>query len=433
MKIYYSILLASLVLFGCTTSEVAQKENKSKNEDKEQLASVIEPMSFDQGAETYMVNADEADTIFAPTGSTILFEPNSFVDADGKPIKGKVKVEWQEFHSLGDIIASGIPMKYDSAGVAHDFESGGMFTIAANHKGKPAEIAPGKSVEVNLASMQDTPCYNFYELDEKTGDWDYKMTKNGEKVEEDAATEDQASEETGTIFEMDLNTHSFPELANQSILGWQAEKDLSAKERSWIRQSTTKVRIAKKNANGTYQLEAKDKKATKSYDVTPYTEEQAIADSKENEKALEDQANELIAYQAKVAAGKVIRSVAITGFGTYNWDVIYKRENSLPLFAKFSYPKGVNPDLVSLQLISPEENFVVKYNSTEDPMFSFDPEKRNLLIGILPNNEIVSMSNNGFNAARGKSKGSEHTFKLEKTGIKLKSAKDIMKYMNQLI
>mmetsp|Transcript_26817 Transcript_26817/g.31190 ORF Transcript_26817/g.31190 Transcript_26817/m.31190 type:complete len:434 (-) Transcript_26817:95-1396(-) len=433
MKIYYSLILASLILFGCTTSEVAQKENKSKKEDKE-VASVIEPMSFDQGAEMYTVSAVEADTIFTPTGSTILFEPNSFVDADGKAIKGKVNIEWQEFHSLGEIIASGIPMKYDSAGVANDFESGGMFTIAANYKGQPAEIAPGKSVEVNLASMQDTPCYNFYELDEKTGDWDYKTTKNGEKVEEDAAeVEDQASEATGTIFEMNLNTHSFPELANQSILGWQATENLSSKERGWIKQSTTKVRIAQKNPDGTYQLEAKDKKSSKTYDVTPYTEDQAMADSQENEKILDAAADELIAYQANVAAGKVIRSIQITGFGTYNWDVINKRENSLPLYARFSYPKGVNPDLVTLRLISPEENFVVSYNSKEDDKFSFDPEKRNLLIGILPNNEIVSMSNAGFDSARGKSRGSDHTFKLEKTGLKLKSPKDIMKYMNQLI
>ena len=194
MKIYYSALLGSLILFGCTTSEVVQKENKSKQEDEE-IATVIEPMSFDAGADTYTVSATEADTIFAPTGSTILFEPNSFVDADGNAIKVDVKVKWQEFHSLGDIIASGIPMKYDSAGVAHDLESGGMFTISASHKGKPAEVAPGKSVEVNLASMQDTPCYNFYELDEKSGGWDYKTTKNGEKVEEEASEEEDEVEE----------------------------------------------------------------------------------------------------------------------------------------------------------------------------------------------------------------------------------------------
>jgi len=260
------------------------------------------------------------------------------------------------------------------------------------------------------------------------------MTKNGEKVPEEGETLDQPeTSKRGTIFEMELNTKSYPELANQNILGWQAKKDVSNAEKSWIKQSTSKVRIAKRNTDGTYQLEVRDQKASKTYDVMPYTEEQALEDSEKNEETLKAYKDELIEYQANVAAGKVIRNVEISGFGTYNWDVIYKRENSLPLFAKFEYPDGVNADLVTLRLISPDENFVVMYNSVEDPKFSFDPDKRNLLIGILPNNELVSVSNSGFDAARGKRGGSQHTFKLSKTGLKLSSPQDIMKYMNQLI
>lgn len=432
MKLYYSIIAVGLILLGCTTSEVAQKEENNK-QDIEEMASVIKPMEFDQGAEKYIVSGSHADTIYAPSGSTILFEANSFVDANGKPINGDVEIEWQEFHTLGDIIASGIPMKYDSSGVAYDFESGGMFTIAANHGGEPAEIAPGKSVDVNLASLQDTPCYNFYELDEKSGNWDYKTTKEGEKVEEADNETTASSNPAGTIFDMDLNTHQYPELANQNILGWKAKSDVSSMEKSWIRQSTTRVRIAKSNNDGTYELQAKDDDASKTYTAVPYTEEEAMKDSRANEKILDTKANEIITYQKNVAAGKVIRSIAITGFGTYNWDVIYKRENSLPIYAKFEYPADVNPELVTLRLISPDENFVVSYNSVEDSQFSFDPNKPNLLIGILPNNELVSMSNVGFDAVRGKKKGALHTFKLTRTGLKLKSPKDIMKYMNQLI
>lgn len=432
MKFYYSILAVSLTVFACTTSEVVQKEKKSEKE-TEELASVIKPMTFDSGAKMFVVRGNSADTIFAPSGSTILFEANSFVDADGNPINGDVEVAWQEFHTLGDIIASGIPMKYDSAGVAHDFESGGMFTIAANYKGAPAEIAPDKTVDVNLASLQDTPCYNFYELDEKTGDWDYKATKSGETVDKSLPAVNAETDPLGTIFDMDLNTKDFSELANENILGWRATEDLNSKERSWIRQSTTLVRLAKKNTDGTYQLQAKDEDASKMYNVVPYTEKEALADSRENEKMLDKKADEIIAYQKDVAAGKVIRSIAIAGFGTYNWDVIFKRENSLPLFAKFEYPSDVNPELVTLRLISPDENFVVTYNSMEEPNFSFDPNKENLLIGILPNNELVSVSNQGFDAARGKKKGASHTFTMTKTGLKLTSPKDIMKYMNQLI
>jgi len=438
MKKYHLILFVGVLVYACTTSETAQKETKTKKDIAEQQ-SAIKPLDFSPKAETYTVSATSSDTIFAPSGSTILFDENSFVDADGKPIKGDVQVEWQEFHTLGDIIASGIPMKYDSAGVAYDLVSGGMFTINASHKGKPAEIAQGKEVEVNLASIQDTPCYNFYELDEETGDWSYQTTKSGEKVpEEGQESEDDldSSDEpvvTGTIFDMQLNTHQYPELASMEIIGWRAKENVKSEERRWIRNKDTRVRIAGKNPDGSYQLEAKSKKKSHNYDVFPYTEVQAIADSKQNEALLDTQANEIIDYQERLAAGKVIRSISIKGFGTYNWDIINKRENSLPLFAKFQYPKGTNVELVSLYLISPDENAVVRYNAREDRQFSFDPNKRNLLIGIMADNKIVSVSDQGFNSARSKKPSTSHTFNMRKTGIELNSPQDIEKYIEELI
>ena len=74
-----------------------------------------------------------------------------------------------------------------------------------------------------------------------------------------------------------------------------------------------------------------------------------------------------------MASGKVIRSIEIDGFGTYNWDIINKREIPLPLFANFDFPGKVDPRMVSLFLISPDENAVVKYDATGAAQFSFDP------------------------------------------------------------
>lgn len=430
MKFYLSILTAGLIVVACTTSEVVQKENKSKKEAKE-LASVIQPLDIDPGAETYTINVAAGDTIFAPSGSTILFPSNAFVDANGNPVTGEVDIAWQEFHTLGDILASGIPMKYDSAGVQNDLESGGMFTIKGTHNGEPVEIAPDKSVEVNLASLQDTPCYNFYELDEQTGDWEYKTTKNGEKVNKTLS--DKEVTPLGTIFEMQLNQHQYPELANMNILGWKATKSLKPQEKRFVRAPNTKVRIAQKNSDGTYELEAVGNKETQSYKVNPYTEEQALADSRTNETEFNEMADELVAYRENVASGKVIRSMNITGFGTYNWDKIYNREGAVTLLARFKYPEGINSELVTLKLVVPDRNFMVTCNSIEHKGFSFEKGERNVLVGITDQNELVSFSNDKFNAVRSKSDGSEHVFELEATGIKLESPEDIMKYLNELI
>ena len=428
-SIYYTSAL-SLILVACNSSEVAQKESKNKQDVAEET-SVIKPLSFDPGATVYRVSANASDTIFTPSGSSIIFGPNSFVDANGKPVKGEVDVEWQEFHSLGDIVASGIPMKYDSAGVAYDLESGGMFTIDAKKDGEPVEMAPGKTAQVNLASLQDTPCYNFYKLDEKSGQWDYKTTKNGKEIGSD--TPESTGKVEPTIFDIQLSTANFPELASKDIIGWKCEDNLKPAERVWLKQSNTKVRLVEKSADGVYLLEAKDGSGSKKYKVTPYERKEAVADSKINRRELDAQADEVIEYARKMAEGTVIRSIEISGFGTYNWDIINKRENSLPLFAKFEYPQGTNASLVTLRLISPDENVVVMYDPVDAPRFSFDPEKRNVLIGILPNNEIVAASNSDFDAARNKQKGAQHTFVLKKTGIKLKSPKDITTHLNKLI
>ena len=161
--------------------------------------------------------------------------------------------------------------------------------------------------------------------------------------------------------------------------------------------------------------------------------DQALADSKKNSTLLEKELGGLVEYQRNLAAGKVVRSIEIDGFGTYNWDIIHKRENSLPLFAKFDLPENVDLRLVSLFLISPDENAVVKYDAKGASQFSFDPNLSNCLIAIMPDNSLMSVSDKGFNKARGLSSGSSCTFSFEKTNIKLKSPNDIMSHINALI
>jgi hypothetical protein len=167
--------------------------------------------------------------------------------------------------------------------------------------------------------------------------------------------------------------------------------------------------------------------------VEPYTLDQAMKDSKENKKVLDQSLAEVEAYAKELAAGRVIRSIAIDNFGTYNWDIVNKRENSRRLMAKFKYPEKVNTNLVSLYLLSPEENAIVRYNPSGDDKFSFDPKLKNCIIAILPGNKVASVSNQGFSKARTLKNGQACEFVLKDSGIKLKSAQDIMNYMNELI
>lgn len=415
--------------------ETSTKEDKNSSELKSELLSVIDPIEGTEEAPLiFQVSAENGKTIDLGNGGSLEFPDNAFVDQNGKPVKGQVEVEWQEFHSLGDIMLSGIPMKYDSAGVQFDLVSGGMFTIHATQKGNPVEIAPSKKVNVTVASIQDTPCYNFYEMDEKTGEWTYETTKVGDPIKEE--TKQSGTTPTSKqpdLLDVNLNTKAFPELAKLDIIGWEVKRRLKSAEKDILKMKSSKLRLIKTDSLG-LTLEAKTAgDQLLHYPVAPYTVEQALIDSKENRKTLDKSFTETRKYAKEMAAGRVIRSIEIDNFGTYNWDIINKRDNSLPLFAKFNYPKNVDPKLISLYLISPEENVVVNYNPAGDDKFSFDPNLKNCLIAILPGNKLVSVSNEGFSKARTLKKGQVCEFQFKETGIKLNSSKDIMNHLNALI
>jgi len=425
-KIIY-LSTALLVIAAC-----GQTEKKAAVESESQQViteSVIKPLNFDLGATTYKVDAVKGDTIFLDNGGTVVFDTECFVDSKGNPVKGEVDVAWQEFHSLADIMASGIPMKYDSAGVDNDLVSGGMFTIKASQNDEQLEMGKGKGAEVNMVSLQDTPCYNFYDLDEKTGDWTYQTTKSGKVVED---TEPVSEKVDGTIIEAKLSLKKFPELQKKDLIGWKTTTDLPEKTKNWLKQTSTRIRILERFPEF-YVLEAKAGESVKTFKAKPYTVEEAIADSRKNQSEHDKAINEIEEYQKKMAVGKVVRSIRIAGFGTYNWDICKIRSNSRAIVASFEFPKGINKKLVTMSLVSPEENAIINYNPEGDPKFSFDPGKKNCLVAILPSNELVVVSNKAFAKARKLSNGSSFTFKFKRTGIKLETPEDLSHYIDRLI
>lgn len=407
--------------------------NEGGDEPLTEVVSVINPIEgTTEAPKKIQVNAREGTTVDLGNGGSLEFPDNAFVDENGNTVNGEVDVEWQEFHTLGDIMLSGIPMKYDSAGVQNDFVSGGMFTIHASQNGKSVEIAPSKKVGVNIASIQDTPCYNFYEMDEESGKWTYETTKVGEPIAEAEEPKKTISGKPN-LLDVTLSTKAFPELANRDIIGWEVKRKLRSGEKNLLKLQSTKLRLISTDSLG-MTLEAKTAAdQVLQYPVKPYTLDQAMEDSKVNRQELEKSFAETRKFAKEMIAGRVIRSIEIENFGTYNWDIIYKRQNSKPLFAKFNFPGDVDPQLVSLFLLSPEENAVVQYDAGGSSMFSFDPNLKNCLIAILPGNKLVSVSDEGFTVARSLKKGEVCEFEFEETGIKLNSSKDIMNHMNVLI
>ena len=100
--------------------------------------SFIKPPFLDREIEqeTFMINAQKDEEIITESGSKIKFYKNTIVDFDGKTVKGKVKIEYRDFHNPLEIYLSGIPMEYDSAGTKYIFETAGMFELKAYQEGE---------------------------------------------------------------------------------------------------------------------------------------------------------------------------------------------------------------------------------------------------------------------------------------------------------
>jgi hypothetical protein len=433
------IKLLSLGIIGVLLSCGTQENSTDTKKKQKDPVSVISPIEgVDNAKVTYRINVQNPEPIELKRGGSLLFDKDAFVDVDGNVVKGEVDIQWEEFHTFGDIMLSGIPMKYDSAGVANNLESGGMFTINGSQGDNPVHFAPNKSAEVNLASIQDTPCYNFYELDEASGDWVYEATATGTDRDEPEVDEvednitEAASSVDPNLIDVTLNTRDFDGLKDLEIVAWRAKRELSSFDKNMLRMTHTKTRLLTTDSLGlTLEARTYDKQVFQ-YPVEPYLMEEAIADSKTNRKVMEEGIAEVSEYLADVETGKVIRSIEIDNFGTFNWDCIHQFDEPQRVIASFDFPTDVNPDLISVFLLSPDENVVIRCNSKGDGSF-FDPNLRNCLIGILPNNEIVSISDDGFNAVRGQKGGKSYTFAFKETGIKLKSPSDIMNHMNALI
>jgi hypothetical protein len=119
----------------------------------------------------YKFKAEEGDTLFYPSGSIVLFPPNSLLDKNGKIVSGEVKVIYREFADPVDFFVSGIPMNYDSAGKEHIFESSAMCEINAYQGRDPLFVNPKIRPEVNLASANNDPAHNLYFLDTAQRKW----------------------------------------------------------------------------------------------------------------------------------------------------------------------------------------------------------------------------------------------------------------------
>ncbi|MFN5418097.1 MAG: hypothetical protein ACK5B9_13645, partial [Flavobacteriia bacterium] len=423
MKNFLYLGSAILILSACKSGN----ENILKHNISKEIVSCIKQFEgLEIKENVFEIESTEKSVINLKNGGKIEFPANAFVDAQGNPVQGKVEIEWQEFHSLTDIILSGIPMKYDSAGVQNNFQSGGMFTIKAKQNDENVDLAPNKKAKVDLASMQDTPCYNFYKLDEEKGDWAYKTTKNG--TENPNFKEEKAVEKVKEpqIIDAQVDTKAFPELQNKNIVAWKTFDKINKAAFADLASSNKLMASSEKNK---YLLEINFKNKTYTYTVEPLTMEEAKRNSHKVEKKLEQDFSTELAFQNDVMTGKIIRSIEIESMGTYNWDAILHLDNFVNVVADLAFPDKIKRQAVSLFFVCPEANATIRINTEmANSEINFDPTKKFTIFGLLPDNSVITAQSTSLNDLKASKKGERVGLSFKKTDITIKNGNQLAKY-----
>lgn len=159
-----------------------QQQHTTSPENKQNKAFIAPPISkLNVPYTSYKVKSEQGATIKHKSNSKIIIPKKAFVDKQGQDIVGEVEIKYREFHNQADIIASGIPMTYDSAGVQSHFESAGMIDIKGYQNGEPVFINPKKQITVEFSSEHTADRYNMYELDTVAKNWTYLSRDNSLK------------------------------------------------------------------------------------------------------------------------------------------------------------------------------------------------------------------------------------------------------------
>lgn len=462
MRLFSTFLITLMMLaFSCTNSSdsIATADETSNSSPEAQFVKqTIEP-AFDNLnvlPVTLTLKGAKAQTLRLASGSSIDVPESAFVDAQGQPVNGNVDIVFREFHNAAEIIACGIPMKVMGENGGEDWmQTAGMYEINGFQNGQPVFVAPGKSLNVNLVSEVDGE-YDFWYFDPEAGNWENRgVSTPVPNVAQDVAAEVPADvlrkagpapvapvafRENTPPIDLDINLKKFPELAGKRGVIWQyAGKDARqdpANNPGLFTKNWEDIDIALNPDGRTYTLTLVNDDETVKLPVAPALK------GKDLEQARADYQQRLADYKKKLASATeaqafrddqkaFVRSFQIQGFGVYNYDILMKFKNAIPVLANFDFGTDIPANLrreISVYLVSGNGRMVVNYPPSDWHKFRIDPDMESSIVAVLPGNKLATLSGEDIkkqmNAIR-EAKGKEYVFQLKAQGQPVKSVQEV--------
>lgn len=446
MKLLQSILFSvlSLAILSCSSDQISG--NNTSNSTPTSF-SIEKPFETIEKAFEEFVYEGKEKTFELLGGTVIEFPEEAFAE------EGKITVKVREFFTAGEILASGIPMKYDSAGITSDFQSAGMLEIRMLKNGKEVVLKENKEAKVIMTSSKKESNYNLYDLNEENGKWNFKCKQAVEAKPKDVARINAINEELKQfekpakpvkslkdrkVFDLNYKMENHTELKELGNLMWQYtgkdEKRDITNNPDFLKKNWKKVAIYPTDKELVYFLKLTDQDTTFRTTIHPVLRGELLTSANEEYSAkLKVYNNEIkdriIEKKRLEREDQFLRSFALKGGGIYNYDRQFKVGNTVQLIAsiEFNTPLDLQKSNITYFLITGDNDVVIKYNQESLKKFRFNPNYNNKLMAVLPGDRIASFSSKEFNAINNMSEdqATPFTFKLKLEGNPIKKVEEI--------
>ncbi|NOQ71787.1 MAG: hypothetical protein GQ574_07295 [Crocinitomix sp.] len=144
MKGRLLIILAVLTLIACENTVQDNTQNKNIISTEEAGNQVFTAEEI--GAQVFSISSNIDTTLTGKDGTVLTIFKNSFIDTNGRPISGEVTIELKECLDKLDMVLSNLTTTSNG----QFLESGGMIYINATSDNQQLEIAPNKTIGVEV-------------------------------------------------------------------------------------------------------------------------------------------------------------------------------------------------------------------------------------------------------------------------------------------
>jgi hypothetical protein len=368
----------------------------------------------------FTFNAESGDTITLKDGTCIRIPGGILVDSQGNTVTGEVTLDYTTIYSAAELIASGIPMDYDSAGSNFNFQSAGMFDMTARQGEQELAIQKGKAIDMDFPTTRQDLTYSFYRYEGAANNWSFQEVPEVDSNQARLALEEEIAQASippakpeeyvaGTpVIDLEFELDKHPELSGYDGVIWQyAGNGKDPENNKWIYNevwTTAELSLADR-ALGHYNLYLKNDKKAFSTMIRPVLKgadyENAIADFTERmEKFKSEEAARREEAERVKAIPPYISRLSILVFGLHNMDAIGRLPDFIMANVNFVLPNftGSRGD-VTVYIVSGPSETTLAYNATGNRCF-YQMGANNKAIAVdHKSGKTFTMSPAEFNAA----------------------------------